>query len=258
MSEGNPLASETYRLDTLDAGLQALLMFLDRDSVTVTSVSESLGMARSQAHRILSTLKGRGLVTSGPAGRGYYPGPLLVDIARPLVLDLEFRRRIRPVLEDAAKRTGETVHVAVLLGSQALIFDGQESDQSVRVSSRVGLLRPAHATSAGKLLLSRLVPDQILALFPHEQLPRFTPRTVATRTELLAELERLREQDYALNRQEIERGVNGAAVVLAGTNWRNRVSLLASVPADRGDDEALKNIAQQLQESANLLVPLPE
>lgn len=252
------MTNDSYRLDSLDAGLQALLMFLERDSVTVTAVSDSLGIARSQAHRILTTLKGRGLVTAGPTGRGYYPGPLLVDIARPLVLDLESRRRIRPALEDAVKRTGETVHVAVLLGSQGLIFDGRESDQSVRVSSRIGLLRPAHATSAGKLLLSRLVPDQILALFPHENLPRFTPRTVSTRTELLAELQQLREQDYALNRQEIERGVTGVAVILTGTNWRNRVSLLASVPADRGDDEALRNIARQLQESAGMLAPASE
>ncbi|WP_193312768.1 IclR family transcriptional regulator [Georgenia subflava] len=244
-------------LESLDAGVRALLLFSSREIVTVTAVARELGLSRSTAYRILNTLKNCGMVALGPKGRGYYTGPALVDMARPLGMDIEARARLRPVLDDAMYRTGETVHVAALLGSQVLLFDGRESDNPLRASLRVGYLRPAHSVSAGKLLLSRLIPEQILTLYPEEQLLRFTPTTTATRTQLLQELADLKEQDHAVNLQEIEPGVNGVSVILEGRTWRDRIALVASVPSDRSDRGSLKGTKDQLLESRRLLIRRP-
>ncbi len=230
-----------------------MLMFTSRDTVTVTSVATALGISRSGAHRILNTLRSRGILSLGPTGRGYFPGPALVEMARPRGMDIEARLRLRPVIDDAMYRTGETVHVATLLGSQVLLFDGRESEKPLRAGIRIGYLRPAYALSAGKLLLSRLIPEQVRALYPEEGLPQFTPRTTSSVTQLLRELDDLKSQDYALNLQEIEEGLNGVAIILEGRSWRDRIALLASVPAHRSDIASLIQIKDRLQESAMLL-----
>jgi len=251
------MAAGGYTIESLDTGLRLLLLFLERDSISVSQAAQELHVARSTAHRVLSTLQERGMVSLPATGRRYVAGPSLVEIARPRLVDPEARRWVRPVIEDAVRRTGETVHSVVLLGSQILVLDGRESEQAVRVGMRAGLVRPAYATSAGKLLLSSFDADMITSLYPHEDLLRATPFTIATRTRLIWELAKISQQDYAITHQESEVGINAVAVLLAGTSWRDRIAIMASVPVERGSDEQLADVARQLKESAALLGPPP-
>ena len=237
-----------YTIDSLDMGLKVMLMFLDEpDALTVTQVALKLGASRSTAHRILSTLQARGLVALSSSGRGYYAGPVFVEIARPYGPGVETRRWVRSILQRAVHQTGETVHAAVLLGSQILMFDGLASDrESVGATMRVGRLCPAYATSGGKLLLSRLNVEQVKALYPQEELPQMTPWTIKSRSRLLDQLQALSMSDFAINKQETEVGVTGAAVILGGRSWRDRIALLASVPTTRGDEQWLSTVATRL------------
>jgi DNA-binding IclR family transcriptional regulator len=251
------MAKDGYTIESLDTGLRLLLMFLERDSVTVSQAAKELQVARSTAHRVLSTLQERGMVSLPASGRRYVAGPALVEMARPRLVDPESRRWVRHVLDDALERTNETVHSTVLLGSQILVLDGRESDQPIRVGMRAGLVKPAYATSAGKLLLSRMDLDLVKTLYPHEELLRFTPWTITTRTELLTTLTDIGTRDFATSNQESESGINAVAVLLAGTSWRDRIAIMASVPAERGSEAELQHLADELKVSAGLLGPPP-
>lgn len=248
------MARDKYTIASLDSGLQVLLMFLEHDTISVTDAAQELGMARSTAHRVLTTLQQRGLVNLSRSGRGYAPGPALVEIARPRVLDPETRRAMRPILDDAVARCNESVHTTALLGSQIILIDGREADQPIRVGLRAGMIRPAYVTSAGKLLLSRLTQDQVAALYPRENLLKTTSRSISTRTALFEELRKISKQDHAFTRQESEDRVHGVSVLLAGDTWRDRVALMASVPEERASDAELKAVVAALRESAKLLV----
>lgn len=240
-------------LSSLDAGLRVMTMFAHADSINVTAVSRELSCSRSSAYRILNTLRNRGIVILGPTGRGYFPGPVLLDLARPRGLDLEDRHRLLPVIRRAVELTGETVHVATLVGTQILFFDGDEPDRPVRATLRQGYLRPAHAISAGKLLLSQLADEQVRALYPVQRLAKVTPWTIDTVPALLAELATIRRTGHAFSRQEAEVGLCGTSVALRGRSWRERVALCATVPQDRGDDAALMTTHAGLVEAAGVL-----
>ena len=142
---------------------------------------------------------------------------MLYDVDSLGILDGEAHRA---VLDNVSARTGdmmsrfreqvdETVHAGVQVGSQVLIFDSRPSSRSDGIGSRMGQLRPAYCTSAGKLLLSRLSMKQLSVLFPEEQFLQYTPFTLATRTALFAELSRTAELDYAV----ICRNLNSASAV---------------------------------------------
>ena len=70
---------------------------------------------------------------------------------------------------------------------------------------------PAHATGLGKALLAQLDDQVIHALFPNEQLHQLTVNTIATRTKLLEEIVRIRQQGYAFDLQEGVMGFNCVA-----------------------------------------------
>ncbi|MET7845946.1 IclR family transcriptional regulator [Streptomyces sp. NPDC005356] len=247
-----PTRPKSYVIESLDTGLRLMLLFLDHDALSVTAAAHELGVARSTAHRVLSTLETRGFVTRDTSGRGYCAGPELVRLGRPAGYGPLVREGLQPVLDDAAGRTGETVTTAALLGNQILLTDGRESRHPVRVMLEVGRTHPAHATSAGKMLLSRLTDDQVRVLYPEEKLPEVTAHTIVSRAALLDELAAVREQGYADSRGESVRGMNAVAVPLAGRSWRDRLALMAAAPADRGDNDSLLLLARRLLRSAAL------
>ncbi|MFJ9174818.1 IclR family transcriptional regulator [Streptomyces sp. NPDC102360] len=244
--------SQRYVIESLDTGLRLLRLFLEHDSLSVTDAARALGVARSTAHRVLSTLEGRGFVTRESSGRGYCAGPELVRLGRPAGYGPEARDALRPVLDDAAARTGETITSVALLGDEILITDGRESRHPVRVMLEIGRTHPAHATSGGKVLLARLTDDQVLSLYPDELLPEATPHTITSRAALLEELATVRELGYAVSRGESVWGMNAVAVPLPGRSWRDRMALMAATPADRGDPDALVLVARRLRRSALL------
>ncbi|MEU0145285.1 IclR family transcriptional regulator [Streptomyces sp. NPDC006288] len=245
--------AKSYIIESLDTGLRLMRLFLSHDTLSVTDAAGELGVARSTAHRVLSTLEARGFATRDASGRGYAAGPELVTLGRPAGYGPEIRARLQVVLDSAAGATGETVGVAALIGDQVVITDGRESPHPVRAVLETGRVHPAHATSAGKLLLAGLTSEQVLALYPSERLPELTGRTLTSRTGLLAELARVRSVGRADSVGESVVGMNAVAVPLAGNSWRDRLALTASMPADRGSEPDLSRHAVALHGAAALL-----
>ncbi|GHA86500.1 MULTISPECIES: IclR family transcriptional regulator [Streptomyces] len=244
------MPARAYIIESLDTGLRLMQLFLTQDTLTVSEAAHRLGIGRSTAHRVLSTLESRGFAVRAPSGRGYEAGPELLLLGRPAGFDAELRARLGAVLDDAVRRTGETVQSAALIGGQVVLTDGRESAHPVRVAADTGRSRPAHATAAGKVLLARLTADQVCALYPQERLTALTPHTVVSRAGLLAELAEVRELGRAFSRGECVPGLHAVAVTLTGASRRDRLALSAASPADRGDDAALAERAEQLRQSA--------
>ncbi|MFF9350549.1 IclR family transcriptional regulator [Streptomyces sp. NPDC014734] len=242
-----------YTIESLDTGLRLIQLLLTHDRLTVSEAASLLAVGRSTAHRVLSTLVGRGFAARDSAGPGYSAGPELVRLGLPANFGAAARRRLGAVLDDAAGRTGETVQSTALIGDRIIVTDGRESSHPVRVMLAPGRTYPAHATSGGKLLLSSMTKEQVCALYPCEELSQLTPTTLTARSALFTELDRVRACGYAVSRGESVRGLYTVAVPLAGSSRRDRMALVASAPADRGDDAALVRRAEELRRSAALL-----
>jgi DNA-binding IclR family transcriptional regulator len=125
----------------------------------------------------------------------------------------------------------------------------------VRAVLEVGHAHPAHATSAGKALLAQLTTEQVCALYPQERLTGVTEHTVTSRTALLTELARIRALGHADSVGESVFGMNAVAVPLTGSSWRDRLALMASMPADRGGTPERARHAEALRQAAGLLPP---
>lgn len=237
---------DPYTIGGLDTGLRALSILLERDITTVTDLATRLGVARSRAHRTLRTLERDGFVSPAAGGRGFVVGPRLLALSTPHGSDPELRSLHRPLLGAVREATGEAVHTSVLLGDQLLVTDGRRSTHEVDIGLRVGMMMPAHAMAGGKLLLSHLDDNQVLALFPNPRLPQHGPNTIRDRDALLDDLRLIRRRGYATAIQESERGVDSVAVLLSGSSWRDRSALVVSVPAARGGKAQIERLAQEV------------
>lgn len=228
-----------YPINSVDNALRLLLFFRERPLLRVAEASESLGVVRSTAHRLLAMLQYHGFVQQDPVSKAYRAGPSLVDIGLSTVREMDLRRHLRPYLERLSLEVGETVHLMELHGADAIFLDSVETSRALRTSSRVGRSYPAHTTSGGKVLLAELPPAQLAELYPAEHLSTVTDRSIRTLKGLLQELDLVRSRGYSTNRGESEVDVAAIAVPLRDAFGQARAAIAVSGPVSRlGDDDA--------------------
>jgi len=207
---------ERRGLSSVQNALKLRLLLRNGQAVGVSEAARSLGVGRSTAHRLLTTLQGSGFVEQNARTRAYHPGPALLELGLSAVRHLEIRSVARARLEELTEAVGETTHLMLRRGATVLVLDSVESQQPLRTTSRVGVSLPAHCVSGGKALLALLTLPELRALYPSSRLVRSTPRTLATRRALETELELVRKHGYAtsLGESEPDIGAVGAAIVL--------------------------------------------
>jgi IclR family transcriptional regulator, acetate operon repressor len=211
-------AAPRYPLESVDRTLMLLRQLADRREVSLAEVRAHLEVGQSTAHRLLAMLVYRGFAVQDPVSRRYRPGPVFADLGRAAGAELDLVGVVRPVLVSLAADTGETVHLGELVRTDVRYVDVIESASTLRVASRVGQTRDAHATSVGKAMLATLDDDAVRAAYPGGVLPARTSRTLTDLDALLAELRRVRSRGYGRNRGEVEPGVCsiGVAIVHPG------------------------------------------
>lgn len=221
-----------YPIESVDNALRVLLLLGERPTLRLTDVSQYLGVASSTAHRLLAMLQFRGFVRQDAVTRGYVPGPTLDAIALGVLRRSDARALARPVLEKLNVELGETVHLGRLEGDTVHFVDSIESSRALRVGGRLGRSMAAHCTSTGKVLLSGLTEQELLMLYPDEELPQLTSHSIATRTRLFEVLARVRAQGYASSQEESEEGVSSVSVALPARH-SPRLAVTASAPVSR-------------------------
>ncbi|MGW0904194.1 IclR family transcriptional regulator [Streptomyces sp. NPDC002853] len=175
-------------------------------------LAEELGVPRSSMYQLLRTLVDCGWVRTDTTGSLYGIG-IRTLLTGTSYLDGDTRvQAIRPYLDEASDALGETIHLARLDGPHVVYLATRESHEYLRTISRVGRRVPAHAGALGKALLAER-PDGELPL-PEGLLESRTPSTHTDRAALLADLGRVRERGYAIDREETVTGIAGFGFAL--------------------------------------------
>ena len=220
----------------------------DRE-IGVTELSRRLGIGKSTAHRLLSTLADERLLEQDPQTGAYRLGLAMYELGASVALHTDLHEASAPVLDQLRNATRETVQVAVLDGREVVYVERRESPQTLRLFGRVGHRNDAHCTSTGKLLLAYLPPDSLDDTLRGWRLARKTPFTVPDTRALRTALEAVRQQGWAENISESELGV--ASVAAPIRNGRGEVIAAVSVagPVQRLGNDSLRRFARPVVEA---------
>ena len=207
------------------------------DGLSLSQIAEQAGLARSTVHRLVTALEAeRFVVAASPNGRVRL-GPALASLAVSAGPDLA--QEIHPFLTRLSRDLNETVDLAVLEHDHVLFIDQVAARRRLRAVSAVGASFPVHCTANGKALLSALPTDQVVQLLP-ARLERLTPTTITGRGQLLDELERIRVEGVAFDREEHTPGICAVGAVVRDASGR-LAAVTVPLPAQRfyGNEEAL-------------------
>ncbi|NDV04916.1 MULTISPECIES: IclR family transcriptional regulator [unclassified Rhodococcus (in: high G+C Gram-positive bacteria)] len=230
--------------------LKILLMFGTVPAVRVADVARELGVARSTAHRLLATLEHHRFVTQQVKSKAYEAGPVLLEVGLRVLADLDLKSVARPQLERLSDVTSESSGLLVLEGRDVVVVDFVPGSHRLRVVERLGDRAPAHLTAAGKAILAALNPFDFRRLYPSETLPAVTPRSVQTRLELEEELDQIRRNGYAFNREESGDGSVGIAAAVVHRNDGVVGAVTLALPISRLNDDLGADFGASVGEAA--------
>ena len=242
------------KLTSVDNALWLLQLVAERQALRVSEAADLLGVARSTAHRLLSALRRRDFLMQDRPNGAYRPGPALHAIGMVAIRRLDIRRVAQPVLEQLRDKTQETASLAVIEGTMIRFVECYEGTSTVRIGSRAGVVRHAHASAVGKAILAALPDSELERRYPGEELPAPMPASITSRRELMRELTQIRRQGYALNWEESSDGVAAVAVALRDSSGMPLASISVSVPSMRlGSIAGIRALAPDVLYAAELI-----
>jgi IclR family transcriptional regulator, acetate operon repressor len=181
------------------------------EPVTLSELARDVDMPKSSAHALTRTLADEGYLLRDSRG-AYTLGPRLLKLLGSLPQRFDMPRVARPIMQRLVDELGETAILGIRQGASILYIEQIEAPQMIRYVAPLGEPRPLHCTSIGKVILATMPAAEADALLDDAELERFTVRTIVNRRALRAELNTIREQGYALNRQESMEGIAAIAV----------------------------------------------
>lgn len=182
--------------------------------LTVTEISQRLGLPLSSTHNLLQRLAKVEAVLVTDDLR-YSIGGRAVRYGIRIMEGLNLRAMARRHLQNLARLVGEDVYLAERFGDRIVYTDRVAGDRPVKLDIQLGQSLLLHATSVGKLFAAHH--DELRRQMLAGDLRRLTSSTLVTAAELEPELERIRRQGYAVSRQEAVDGIVGVAVPVRDT-----------------------------------------
>lgn len=182
------------------------------DGAGVTELAEELGLAKSTVHGHLTTLRERGFVVKR-SGR-YELGLRFFEYGQYVRSQLEIVQSGTAVVAQLEEETREMVWLLTHQNGKAIYVYGRSGDNDIDIDTILGTRTHMHYNSGGKAILAHLPESEVRHVVDTHGLPARTSNTITDPERLLAELDRVREQGYALNLSEDLDGIHAVGVPL--------------------------------------------
>jgi len=221
------LLAQSGRRD--DRGSREIVEFV---GMSGAEVARELGVHRSTALRLLGTLERHALVERDPRTAKYRLGRRLPQLARVVTGELDLRHVARPVCENLAASTGETVTLDVLDGDEIVPIEQSTGSTSFVSVNWLGRRTPAHCTASGKVILA-FAPEPVRQRLLARPLEARTPRSIVDVSELDRQLAAAREGGYARTFEELEVGLDAIAAPVYSADGEVIAAMDVSGPAHR-------------------------
>ena len=215
------------------------------------AIVEKTGIPKASAHRLLAELVDLAVLHLDPTTRNYRGGMLLARLGASVTIDYDLRSIARPHLAALQQQTGHVATLGVRNDDEGIYIDKIEPDDfRIRLHSDIGKAFPLHCTAMGKVLLAHASADDVRRI-AKRQLPSFTKHTITEAKVLRAELKQIRKDGYALDREEITRGLMCVAAPIFDADGQVSGAISCTFPSYIDSDRGIEPEVAAVIEHAN-------
>jgi len=205
---------------------------------------------KATLHRLLQTLVSQGMLHYDGMAHTYTLGLRLVQLAHRAWSQSSLAPHARPFVDALARTTQETVHLAQMVAGQVLYIDKRSARDPVDMFSQAGKVGPGYCTGVGKAIMAFQTETECALSIAQQSFHRYTDKTLLTPATLLGELDKIRFDGIAYDREEHEPGIICIAAPILGEAGDVLGALSVTTTTARRDLETLSDWKPVLQETA--------
>jgi DNA-binding IclR family transcriptional regulator len=218
----------------------------------VTQLARQTGLHKSTVHRLLGTLMSKGYVLKDIDNDNYCLGMKLLYLSSSILDRMDVRNVAKPYIEALSNKVKEVVHLAILDDNEAVYIDKVENTETtIRMYSQVGRRVSLHCTGVGKVLLAWMPEAQLEAMLKSLKMYAYTPNTITNIQKLKKELDKVKENGYALDNVEHEDGIRCVAAPIFDMNHNVIASISISVPTFKTTETRIPVLIDEILNTAD-------
>ena len=224
-----------------------------RDGISLAELSKRVGLHNSTTFHLVKTLVSLGYVRQIKDSKRYRIGRPLFALAASALDEIEMVSLATPVLEDLSRETGESGHFAVRMGDSVVVIARTAAPGAFQLTERVGVVRPAHCTALGKVILAALRADQLDRFFARTELTAVTPKSITEPDVLKKDIDEVRKSGIAFDDGEFNPEVRCVGVPVKDFTGQVIGAIGISGPIWRLSIQSLQGRAAIVQAAAGRL-----
>lgn len=242
-----------YPVQTLEKSIEVIeLLSTDgfNGGLGISELSNKLGIGKSTIHRILDTLLAYNFVEKCPESSKYRLGWKLFEIGNLVPQQRNLSNIDIGILQELCNKYKETVNLGVRVKDKVVIISRMEPKSSLIATHQIGSQEPLHATSMGKVLICQSSREELLELFGEGNFESFTRNTITNIDQLMVELEKIRQQNYSIDDEELCAGLSCIAMPVRNFNNEVIAAISVSGPTTRLNFTKIMSIKEGLEEAS--------
>jgi len=222
----------------------------NRDGIGLSELSKRVSLHNSTAFHLVKTMVSLGYLRQIGASKRYRIGRPLFALAASALDEIEMVSLSTPILEDLSRGSGESSHFAVRMGDSVVVVARTSGPGAFQLADRVGVVRPAHCTALGKVMLAALRSDQLERFLARADLKGFSQKSIVEIEPLRREIEEVRKNGLAFDDGEFDPEVRCVAVPVRDFTGNVAGAIGISGPVWRMPIQILQNRVRIVQTAA--------
>ncbi len=248
------------KVKSLEKSLKILECFnSNTPDLGIAQIAEMLSLSKSNVHNIVSTFEKLGYLEQDIDSKRYRLGMKLLEYTYLINKNLSYQKAVHQIISEVSNETGFVVYFAIPKVDRIFYLNNAHpfsKDRNTPYRLIMGETAPYHCTSLGKGMLAFFDSERIEEII---KLPRdrFTPKTLLGEKEFRSELEKIKDQGYAIDDEEHELGIKCMGMPIISRNKGVAGAISISTNVANFDDNKLgeyyKILVKATQELKDLM-----
>ena len=187
-----------------------------KEGIGISELAKELKLAKSTVHGMTSALEEVGALNRDPVSKKYSLGFTLFELGRKAYARIDLKDLARPVLDDLMEKTQTSVFLGVRNWEHVTVLDIVESRDDLKITSPIGTTIPLLAGAVGKVFLASMNEEKANYIIRTHGLTKYTEHTITDPAKYEEEINRVRQNGYAIDDEEYILGVKAVAASIKG------------------------------------------
>lgn len=233
-------------IQSLQKGVDALLYLASKKNAGVTEIADAIGVNKSTAFRIMETFLKTNMVDKNSETAKYKLGPAILKLSQQYYNGLSVVAIAKPYMTRLSDIINESVHLCICSNNRAVVVEQIIADGRLIANAHIGAIEPLHCSSVGKCLLAFADSVRLERMLGEITYDKFTENTITDENVLKTELEKVREEGFAEDNNELSMDIRCVATPIFNSYGECNYSIGVSGAANRMTDDKKKNIIDKL------------